>query len=248
MDSFHTARKFGLEPDGDAWRVQKVLLDYLEGAWDDPDEGIWEMRGPRRHFTHSKVMAWVGLDRAVRDAERFGLDGPVARWRALRDHIHADVCARGFDAKRNSFVQYYGGREPDAALLMLPLVGFLDCRDPRMLGTIDAIKRRLMRDGLVFRYVTRPDVDGLPPGEGAFLACSFWLADCLAMLGALDDATAIFERLLGLRNDVGLLAEQYDPAARRMLGNFPQAFSHVGLVNTAHNLATYRGPARERPR
>jgi GH15 family glucan-1,4-alpha-glucosidase len=248
MDSFHTARKFGIEPTEDAWRVQKVVLDYLEGAWDDPDEGIWEIRGHRRHFTHSKVMAWVALDRAVRDAQRFGLDGPVERWRALRDHVHADVCAKGFHAGRNTFVQYYGGSDPDAALLMLPLVGFLPCDDPRMLGTIAAIRRELMQDGLVHRYVTRPEVDGLPPGEGAFIACTFWLADCLAMLGEIGEATAIFERLLDLRNDVGLLAEEYDPVRRRMLGNFPQAYSHVGLVNTAHNIATYRGPARERPK
>ncbi len=248
MDSFHTARKFGIDPNEDAWRVQKLILDYLEGTWDDEDEGIWEMRGPRRDFTHSKVMAWVALDRAVRDAERFGLDGPVERWRALRDHIHADVCKRGFDAERNTFVQFYGATEPDAALLMMPLVGFLRCDDPRMLGTIAAVRETLMQDGLVHRYVTHPDVDGLPPGEGAFIACTFWLADCLVMLGETDEATAIFERLLDLRNDVGLLAEQYDPDARRMLGNFPQAFSHVGLVNTAHNLATRRGPAEQRPK
>jgi GH15 family glucan-1,4-alpha-glucosidase len=248
MDSFHTARKYGIAPDEDAWRVQKLLLDYLEGVWNEPDDGIWEIRGPRRHFTHSKVMAWVALDRAVRDAEEFGLECPLERWRALRALIHADVCRHGFDAERNTFVQYYGGRDPDAALLMLPLVGFLPCRDPRMLGTIAAIRRDLMQDGLVHRYVTRPAVDGLPPGEGAFIACTFWLADCLGMLGAIDEATAIFERLLDLRNDVGLLAEEYDPVAKRMLGNFPQAFSHVGLVNTAHNLATRRGPAEQRPK
>ncbi len=248
MDSFHTARKFGIEPSEDAWRVQKLILDYLEGAWDEPDEGIWEIRGPRRHFTHSKVMAWVALERAVRDGEHHGLAGPLERWRALREHIHADVCRRGFDAERNTFVQYYGGKNPDAALLMLPLVGFLRCDDPRMLGTIAAIRRDLMQDGFVHRYLTRPAVDGLPPGEGAFIACTFWLADCLAMLGKTGEATEIFERLLDLRNDVGLLAEEYDPVARRMLGNFPQAFSHVGLVNTAHNLATRRGPAEQRPK
>jgi GH15 family glucan-1,4-alpha-glucosidase len=246
IDSFHTARKFGIEPTEDAWRVEKLILDYLEGVWNEPDDGIWEIRGPRRHFTHSKVMAWVALDRAVRDAEQFRLEGPLERWRALRDRIHADVCRQGFDAERNTFVQYYGGKEPDAALLMLPLVGFLPCHDPRVLGTIAAVRRDLMNDGLVHRYATRPALDGLPPGEGCFLACTFWLADCLSMLGKVDEATAIFERLLDLRNDVGLLAEQYDPDARRMLGNFPQAFSHVGLVNTAHNLATKRGPAEER--
>jgi GH15 family glucan-1,4-alpha-glucosidase len=248
MDSLHTARKFGIEPNEDAWRMQKLILDYLEGVWNEPDEGIWEIRGPRRHFTHSKVMAWVALDRAVRDTEQHGLDGPIERWRALRDHVHADVCRQGFDAERNTFVQYYGSKEPDAALLMLPLVGFLPCHDPRIVGTIAAIRRDLMQDGLVRRYVTRPAIDGLPPGEGAFIACTFWLADCLTMLGQLDEARAIFERLLDLRNDVGLLAEEYDPLERRMLGNFPQAFSHVGLVNTAHNLATRRGPAEQRPK
>jgi GH15 family glucan-1,4-alpha-glucosidase len=248
IDSFHTARKYGIEPRDDAWRVQEIILEYLEGAWDEPDEGIWEIRGPRRHFTHSKVMAWVALDRAVRDAARYRLEGPTERWRALRDGIHADVCAKGFDAERNTFVQFYGGAHPDAALLMLPLVGFLDCHDPRVLGTIAAIRRELMHDGLVYRYVTHPDVDGLPPGEGAFIACTFWLADCLSKLGETAEATAIFEHLLDLRNDVGLLAEEYDPVARRMLGNFPQAFSHVGLVNTANNLATRQGPAEERPK
>jgi GH15 family glucan-1,4-alpha-glucosidase len=248
MDSFHTARKYGIESDEDAWRVQKVILDRLEGVWNEPDDGIWEIRGPRRHFTHAKVMAWVALDRAVRDAEEFGLECPLARWRALRSEIHADVCRHGFDAGRNTFVQYYGGKEPDAALLMLPLVGFLPCHDPRMRGTIAAIRRDLMQDGLVHRYVTRPAVDGLPPGEGAFIACTFWLADCLSMLGETDEATAIFERLLDLRNDVGLLAEEYDPGSKRMLGSFPQAFSHVGLVNTANNIATRKGPAKQRPR
>ena len=248
MDSFHTARKFGIDPSEDAWRMQKVILDYLEGVWNEPDEGIWEIRGPRRHFTHSKVMTWVAIDRAVRDAEHFGLDGPVARWNALRERIHTDVCRQGYNAERNTFVQYYGSKEPDASLLMMPLVGFLKCDDPRMLGTIEAIRRELMVDGLVHRYLTRPAVDGLPPGEGAFLACTFWLADCLTMLGKIDEASALFERLLDLRNDVGLLAEEYDPVGKRMLGNFPQAFSHVGLVNSAHNLATRRGPAEQRPK
>lgn len=248
MDTFHAARKFGIDPSEDAWRVQQVLLEHLEGVWDRPDEGIWEIRGPRRHFTHSRVMAWVALDRAVRDAEHFGLDAPLPRWRALRGRIHDDVCRNGFDAERNTFVQYYGAKAADAALLMMPLVGFLPCDDPRIGGTIDAIRRDLMRSGLVHRYVTEPEVDGLPHGEGAFLACTYWFADCLALRGEIDEATEIFERLLDIRNDVGLLSEEYDPAARRMLGNFPQAFSHVGLVNTAHNLATSRGPAEHRPK
>jgi GH15 family glucan-1,4-alpha-glucosidase len=245
-DVFHAARKFAIEPNDHAWRLEKVLLNYLEGAWELPDEGIWEVRGPRRHFTHSKVMAWVAADRAVKAVERFGLAGPVERWRDLRQRIHADVCAKGFDAERNAFVQYYGAKDLDASLLMMVLVGFLPARDPRIVGTVEAIQKELTHAGLVRRYPTREEVDGLPPGEGCFLACSFWLADNLVMLGRIDEATVLFEHLLSLRNDVGLLAEQYDPAHRRQLGNFPQAFSHVGLVNTAHNLMEAVGPATSR--
>ena len=246
MDALHVARCAGLPSDDDAWRVQQAMLSFLETDWRRPDEGIWEVRGPRRHFTHSKVMAWVAMDRAVRSIERLGLPGDVARWRELRQEIHDEVCREGFDASVNSFVQYYGTTDPDASLLMLPLVGFLPARDPRIVGTVEYIQRRLRRDGFVDRYLTRPDVDGLPPGEGAFLLCTFWLADNLAMQGRYRDARDIFERLLDLRNDVGLLAEQYDPVARRMLGNFPQAFSHVGLITTAHNLQRHRGPAEQR--
>jgi len=245
-DVFHVARKFGIERDDHAWRLEKVLLDYLEGAWELPDEGIWEVRGPRRHFTHSKVMAWVAADRAVKAVERFGLDGPVERWRELRQRIHADVCAKGFDPERKAFVQHYGGKDLDASLLMMALVGFLPPHDPRNVGTVEAIQRELTHDGLVRRYPTREEIDGLPPGEGTFLACSFWLADNLVMLGRVDEAKALFEQLLALRNDVGLLAEQYDPVHKRQLGNFPQAFSHVGLVNTAHNLMEAVGPATSR--
>jgi GH15 family glucan-1,4-alpha-glucosidase len=245
-DVFHVARKFGIERDDHAWRLEKVLLDYLEGAWELADEGIWEVRGPRRHFTHSKVMAWVAADRAVKAVERFGLDGPIERWRELRARIHADVCAKGFDAERNAFVQSYGSRELDASLLMMALVGFLPARDPRIVGTLEAIQRELTHDGLVRRYATREEIDGLPPGEGTFLACSFWLADNLVMLGRVEEARTLFDRLLAVRNDVGLLAEQYDPVERRQLGNFPQAFSHVGLVNTAHNLMHAVGPATSR--
>lgn len=246
MDSLHFARRAGLEADENAWRVQCTITNFVETAWTRPDEGIWEVRGPRRHFTHSKVMAWVALDRAVKGIERFGLSGPAERWRATRDRIHTDVCARGFDPNIGSFVQYYGAKELDASLLMIPLVGFLPATDPRMLGTVKAIEERLMTDGLVNRYEEAPYVDGLPPGEGAFIGCSFWLADNLALQGRLDDARAMFDRLLAIRNDVGLLSEQYDRSRRRMVGNFPQAFSHVGLINTACNLSRQRGPSEDR--
>ncbi len=248
MDALHVARLEGLAPDENAWRVQRELLEYLERIWAEPDEGIWEVRGPRRHFTHSKVMAWVALDRAVKGVEQLGLDGPVARWRRVRDAIHEEVCRRGVDPGRNAFVQYYGGTDLDASLLMIPLVGFLPADDPRVRGTVEAIERELLHDGFVRRYPTRPEVDGLPPGEGAFLPCTFWLADNYALLGRRRDAEACFERLLDLRNDVGLLSEQYDPAAKRFTGNFPQAFSHVSLINTACNLRPEPGPADVRPK
>jgi GH15 family glucan-1,4-alpha-glucosidase len=247
MDSLHFARRVGLDPDENTWHLQTALAEFVESAWRSPDEGIWEVRGPRRNFTHSKVMAWVALDRAVKGVERFGLEGDAARWRALRDTIHAEVCEKGYDPDRRTFVQYYGATDPDASLLMMPLVGFLPPSDPRVRGTVAAVERELMNDGFVLRYRTRPDVDGLPPGEGTFLACTFWLADNLVLLGREAEARAIFERLLGLANDVGLLAEQYDPAARRLTGNFPQAFTHVSLVNTACNLAGLPGPAARRP-
>jgi GH15 family glucan-1,4-alpha-glucosidase len=248
MDALHVARREGLPPDENAWRVQRELLEHLETVWDKPDEGIWEVRGPRRHFTHSKVMAWVALDRAVKGVEHLELDGPVDRWRRLRDAIHAEVCREGYDPARNTFVQYYGGHDLDASLLMLALVGFLPPTDSRVRGTVEAIERELMQDGLVLRYPTRREVDGLPPGEGMFLACSFWLTDNYALLGRHADARRSYERLLALCNDVGLLAEQYDPGARRLVGNFPQAFSHVSLVNTACNLSRKRGPADIRPK
>ena len=246
MDALHVARREGLPTEENTWRVQRDLLRYLETVWAEPDEGIWEMRGPRRHFTHSKVMAWVALDRAVKGVERFGLEGDAARWRALRDTIHAEVCEKGYDPGRRAFVQYYGGTELDASLLMMPLVGFLPPSDARVRGTVAAVERELVHDGFVLRYRTQPAVDGLPPGEGAFLACTFWLADNLVLLGRGADARAIFERLVGLANDVGLLSEQYDPAARRLTGNFPQAFTHVSLINTACNLAGLPGPADRR--
>jgi GH15 family glucan-1,4-alpha-glucosidase len=248
MDSLHVARREGLPPDEDAWRVQRELMEHLESLWAEPDEGIWEVRGPRRHFTHSKMMAWVALDRAVKGIEQLGLDGPAARWRDLRDTIHEQICRFGYDPGRNTFVQYYGARELDASLLMMPLVGFLPPEDPRVRGTVEAIERELLRDGFVMRYPTTPEVDGLPPGEGVFLACTFWLADNYALLGRRADAQHCFERLLGLQNDVGLLSEQYDPGAKRLTGNFPQAFSHVSLINTACNLSPSPGPADVRPK
>jgi GH15 family glucan-1,4-alpha-glucosidase len=215
-------------------------MRHLEKVWDTPDDGIWEVRGPRRDFTHSKVMAWVAFDRAVRLAAQSGADaGSVQRWAQLRDEVHAQVCAKGWNESVGSFTQYYGSDKLDASLLMLATVGFLPPDDPRIVATVDAIQRELVVDGFVQRYQTDDDqhVDGLPPGEGAFLMTTFWLADNLAMMGRTDEAVEIFERLRGLRNDVGLLAEEYDPAAGRMLGNFPQAFSHVGLINTAANLS-----------
>lgn len=246
MDALHFARRAGLPPDESAWRLQRALVQFVESAWERPDESIWEVRGPRRHFTHSKVMAWVAVDRAVKAVERFGLDGPVERWRRIRDRMHADVCRHGFDADLNAFVQYYGAKDLDASLLMIPLVGFLPATDARVLGTVKAIQEKLMVDGFVQRYATSPALDGLPPGEGAFLACTFWLADNLALQGRSGEARDVFERLLGIRNDVGLLSEQYDPVARRLIGNFPQAFSHVGLINTARNLTRRSGRAEDR--
>jgi GH15 family glucan-1,4-alpha-glucosidase len=250
MDTLHLGRRIGLESDEPAWDLQRALLEFLESNWREPDEGIWEIRGPRRHFTHSKVMAWVALDRAVKAVELAGLDGPVERWRALSREIHDEVCREGYDDERDTFVQSYGDQRLDASLLLIPLVGFLPATDPRIKGTVAAIQRELLVDGLVLRYHPEGSqaVDGLPPGEGTFLACSFWLADNLAMMGRHDEAAAIFERLLALRNDVGLLAEEFDPHLGRQLGNFPQAFSHVALVNSARNLSDIPGPAWARHR
>ncbi len=246
MDAMHLARRAGLEPDADVWALQQVLMEHLERIWREPDEGIWEVRGPRRDFTHSKVMAWVAFDRAVKGVERYGLDGPVDRWRAVRAAIHDEVCREGFDAKRNTFTQYYGSDDLDASLLMIPLVGFLQADDPRVRGTVAAIERDLMWNGFVRRYRPKEHIDGLPGGEGAFLACTFWLADNYALQGRHDEAARLFERLLGLCNDLGLLSEECDPESGRHLGNFPQAFSHVMLINTARNLARRHGPAEER--
>jgi GH15 family glucan-1,4-alpha-glucosidase len=248
MDAMHYARRCGLSPDENAWRLQYALAEYLESAWREPDEGIWEVRGPRRHFTHSKVMAWVAMDRMVKAVERFVVEGPLERWRSVREAIRQDILQNGFDAQQNTFVQYYGGTEVDASLLMIPLVGFLPPGDARVRGTVAAVERQLMVDGFVMRYPTEPHIDGLPPGEGAFLACTFWLADNFKLAGRDSEAVAVFERLLRLCNDVGLLSEQYDPVSRRLLGNFPQAFSHISLINTACNLSPARGPAEDRQR
>jgi GH15 family glucan-1,4-alpha-glucosidase len=248
MDSLHQARNVGIQSDEYAWGLQRALMDFLESKWQEPDEGIWEVRGPRRHFTHSKVMAWVAFDRAVAACERLSLDGPVGRWRAARDAVHAEVCRDGYDAHRGTFTQSYGSGALDASLLLIPLVGFLPASDERVVGTVAAIQRELTQDGFVLRYNSTDGDDGLPPGEGVFLPCSFWLADNLALAGHPHRAADLYRRLLGLANDVGLLSEEYDTRSRRLVGNFPQAFTHVALVNTAHNLSQPQGPARRRRR
>ena len=239
LDSLWLARRAGLSPKPHMWSLQAVLLEWLRAQWQQPDEGLWEVRGGRRHFVHSKVMVWVAADRAVRTLEEFAdLPGDLEGWRALRDEVHRDVCEKGYDPERNTFTQYYGSQELDAALLLIPRFGFLPPDDPRVVGTVDAVREALGHDGFVRRYDTAADtpVDGLPGDEGAFLACSFWLVDALQMTGRKKEARVLFERLVGLANDVGLLAEEYDPVAGRLLGNFPQAFSHIGLVNTALTL------------
>jgi len=242
MDALHQCWKRGMGPGSSGWELERAMMEFVEGAWELPDEGIWEVRGPRRHFTHSKMMAWVAVDRAVKAVEGFGLEGPLDRWRALRSTIHAQVCREGFNAERGAFVQYYGSEHLDASLLTMPLVGFLPATDPRVRGTIEAIERELTTDAFVARYRSDPEVDGLPEGEGTFLLCSFWMVDCLALLGRTDDARRMFERLLTVRNDVGLLSESYDPRAGRLAGNFPQAFSHIGLLNTARLFEPEPGP------
>ena len=248
MDALYQARAHGLPRERHAWALQKVLLAYLTDAWREPDSGIWEVRGPRRHFVHSKVMAWVAFDRAVRSVEDQGLEGPVDLWRTVRDEIHREVCEHGYDEELGSFTQSYGSRALDASLLNIPLVGFLPASDPRVRGTVVAVERELLQDGFVHRYRTLEEgVDGLPPGEGVFLPCSFWLVDCLELVGRTDDARALFERLLSLANDVGLLSEEYDPVAGRLLGNFPQAFTHLALVNSAFNVLPHLpSPMRRR--
>jgi GH15 family glucan-1,4-alpha-glucosidase len=247
MDALYQARAHGIPPDDEAWKVQTALMDFLESHWRDADDGIWEIRGQRRDFVYSKVMAWTAADRAVKAVEQFSLDGPADQWRKLRQEIFDEVCECGYDSHRNTFTQYYGSKELDAALLLIAPVGFLPPSDKRVQGTVAAIERELMNEGFVQRYtMTGSSVDGLPPGEGAFLACTFWLADNYILQGELDKGRQTFERLLALRNDVGLLSEEYDPEAKRLVGNIPQAFSHVPLINTAINLADRGGPVHRR--
>ena len=251
LDVLHQARMRKLEQDEDSWALQRRLLESLEERWREPDEGIWEVRGPRRHFTHSKVMTWVGFDRGIKAVEDFGHEGPVNRWRELRAEIHAEVLSRGFDRELNSFVQSYESERLDASLLTIPIVGFLPPDDPRVRGTLEAIRRELYQDGFVQRYShdeAAEMVDGLPPGEGAFLLCTFWFIDNLALLGELDEAYELFGRMVALRNDLGLLSEEYDVELGRFCGNFPQAFSHIGLINTATILeAAFASRARALP-
>ncbi len=246
MDVHHQARRSGLSTSESGWASQLAFLEHLKEIWNEPDEGIWEVRGPPRHFTHSKMMAWLAFDRAIKSAETFSLEGPLDEWRKLRDRICDVVCAKGFDPELGSFVQSFGSKQLDASLLLMPCVGFLPVSDKRVEGTIAAIERRLLRDGFVMRYDTETSDDGLPPGEGAFLACSFWLADVYTLQGRFAEAEKLFRRLIGLRNDVGLLSEEYDPRLKRLVGNFPQAFSHMALVNSAYNLTRAENPVEQR--
>ena len=246
MDALHQARQGKLGANEAGWALQRELLVHLESIWTEPDEGLWEVRSGRKHFTYSKAMAWLAYDRSIRSAEAFDLPGPVAHWRTLRAEIHRDVCEHGFNAAIGSFASIYGGDDLDASLLLLPAIGFLPPHDLRIRGTINSIEKRLLRGGLVLRYDTELSDDGLPAGEGVFLACSFWLADAYLMLGRRDEATNMFERLLSLCNDVGLLSEEYEPRTKQLVGNFPQAFSHLALVNTASNLSHHRKPAEQR--
>lgn len=248
MDTLEQARKGGFAPTDSGWGLQVELLKHVSRQWAEPDLGIWEIRGPPRHFVYSKVMAWVCFDRAVKAVERYGLAGPIDEWRATRDKIHLQVCTHGFDGERNTFCSAYGETSLDASLLLLAQVGFVEAKDPRYIGTVEAIERELLVDGFVKRYNTVETDDGLTGGEGAFLACSFWLADAYVSLGRKEDAEKLFLRLLGIRNDLGLLAEEYDAEKGRLLGNFPQAFSHVGLINTAFNLTRFHRPAEQRAR
>jgi GH15 family glucan-1,4-alpha-glucosidase len=244
MDVFALARESQIGPSDDAWSMQRGLMRHLTDVWTQPDEGIWEVRGGRQHFTYSKVMAWVAFDRAARAVERYGMHGPAQQWRAIAHEIHREVCEKAYDSDRNTFTQAYGSKALDAAVLLIPQVGFLPPEDPRVVGTVETVRRELASDGFVRRYLTEHTDDGLDGDEGAFLICSFWLADSLAMIGRGGEARTLYEKLVALRNDVGLLAEEYDPVAGRMLGNFPQAFSHLGLVNTAWHLNTAESPLR----
>ncbi|TMJ66430.1 MAG: glycoside hydrolase family 15 protein, partial [Alphaproteobacteria bacterium] len=246
MDALFQGSRNGLPAEHAAWDLQATMIEHLETIWREPDEGIWEVRGGRQHFTHSKVMAWVAFDRAIKAIEQFGFKGPIQRWRRVRGQIHEQICEQGYNSQVGAFVQTYGSTVLDASALLFPLVGFLPPSDPRVKSTVEAIERHLMVGGLVLRYDPKRTKDGLQSREGAFLDCSFWLADNLILLGRYDDAKRLFEHLLSLCNDVGLLAEEYDTATGRMAGNFPQAFSHVSLVNTAHNLEKHDKPAEQR--
>jgi GH15 family glucan-1,4-alpha-glucosidase len=246
MDALHHARHGGLASNESGWTLQQGVLEHLEEVWPKMDKGIWEVRGDARHFTFSKIMAWVAFDRAIKSAEAFNLEGPLDRWRLQCRKIHGDVCRRGFDAELGSFVRSYGSKDLDASLLLLPTVGFLPPSDPRVRGTVEAIERKLLVDGLVMRYDTAESEDGLSSDEGAFLACSFWLVDAYVLLGRISDARRLFERLLALCNDVGLLSEECDPGTSRLLGNFPQALSHIALINSAFNLNEAAKPAIQR--
>jgi GH15 family glucan-1,4-alpha-glucosidase len=246
MDALYQAHRGGVAGSADAWSVQVALLAHLATIWQQPDRGIWESRGEPRHYTFSKVMAWVAFDRGIKLAREAGLDGPIAAWTAIAQAIHAEVCAQGFNPALGSFVQSYGSSWLDGSLLLIPTTGFLPPDDPRILATIRAVESRLLVDGFVMRHDPAEVETGLAHGEGAFLACSFWLADAMLLTGRRDDATRLFDRLLALRNDVGLLAEQYDPRYRRQVGNFPQAFSHIALITTANNLLRASTPSAQR--
>jgi GH15 family glucan-1,4-alpha-glucosidase len=248
VDALYLARRGGLPESEPTWAIELVILEHLASVWREPDNGIWEMRGERRHFTHSKMMAWVAFDRAIKSAQEFGLPGPLDEWQRIRAEIHDEVCRKGYNPELGCFVQAYGKKDLDASLLLIPALGFLPPTDPRVRTTVEAIERHLLVDGFVRRYDTGSSDDGLSPGEGAFLACSFWLADAYYLLGRSEEAEQLFERLLGLRNDVGLLSEEYDPGQKRLVGNFPQAFSHISLINTAHNLSHAKQPAEQRTR
>jgi GH15 family glucan-1,4-alpha-glucosidase len=246
MDALHHARQWGLAAGESGWTLQLEVLEHLEEVWPEMDEGIWEVRSGARHFTFSKIMAWVAFSRAIKSAVAFNLEGPLDRWRQQCRKIHADVCRRGFDPELGSFVRSYGSKELDASLLLLPTVGFLPPADPRVRGTVEAIERKLLVNGLVMRYDTTESEDGLSSEEGVFLACSFWLVDAYVLLNRTADAHRLFERLLTLRNDVGLLSEECDPGTGRLLGNFPQALSHIALINSAFNLSETTKPAVQR--